>query len=702
MEKKIIRSLCGLCHTSCGILVHLEEGRISRIEGDPEHPANRGSLCPKSQALKPMLESEQRLRYPRKRTKSGLVRVSWDEALDFAAEKLLKMKREYGPEGLFRCIGAPVTYTARDGFLQLAGLYGSPNRTGASNLCHVPRAVAFNDAFGGKPEPDFATSDLVIFWAANPVNTTRFTGYATCDGFTQILPRLKARGAGIVVIDAVRTETARQADEWIRPNLGTDGALGLAMAHTIIAEGLYDKPFVEQWLLDFAAIRDHVAPFTPAWAEGVTGVPAATIAGLARRYATTGRAVIVDGNGFDMHVNGVETVRVVCLLLALTGHLDRPGGNVYLPFVRQNALPTVKVAAASLDKARFPLFPEVPFSAFKEAALSERPDRPRGMIVLHANPVLVQGNQERTKEALSRLDFLMVVDIFPTATTEIADLVLPAAADLEALDYRAYSSNAGGFLALREKVAEPLGESRSVFEMEYALAERLGLAEGYPFRNPEEWIDYALQPVGVTVNDLRKSAVLFATPPVAYRKYEQTGFNTPSGKIECFSERFRKAGRGALPVFAPPAGDAAAAADGQKFSLIATSRRPAELVHTKLANLPTPGRSELEPRVRMNPRDARSRAIGQGETVEVESRNGTIRLQALITDDVAPGTVSIDFGWGNPTDNRASMNLLTRDDVWDPVSGGYPNRYIPCEVRKAAIRTGTAPDGRCGSGGAGR
>jgi anaerobic selenocysteine-containing dehydrogenase len=168
MGKKIIRSLCGLCQTSCGILVHMEDGKISRVEGDPEHPANRGSLCPKSKTLKPMLESEQRLKYPLIKTKNGLVRVSWNEALEFAAEKLIKIKREYGSESLFRCIGAPVTYTARDGFLQLAGLYGSPNRTGSSNLCHVPRTIAFNDAFGGRPEPEYENSDLVSFWASNP------------------------------------------------------------------------------------------------------------------------------------------------------------------------------------------------------------------------------------------------------------------------------------------------------------------------------------------------------------------------------------------------------------------------------------------------------------------------------------------------------------------------------------------------------
>jgi anaerobic selenocysteine-containing dehydrogenase len=691
MMKKVVRSLCGLCHTNCGILVHREDGKISRIEGDPEHPANRGSLCSKAQTLKPTLESEQRLKYPLRRTKNGLTRVSWEEALEFAAEKLMKIKQEYGPESLFRCIGAPVTYSARDGFQQLVGLYGSPNRTGASNLCHVPRSIAFNDAFGGRPEPDFTKSNLVIFWASNPINTTRYTGYTTCNGFNRIIPRLKSRGAKIIVIDPVRAEIVDHADDWVRPNLGADTALGLAMAHTIIEEGIYDRPFVEKWLLNFDEIKRHVLPFTPSWAEKISGVPADRIKALARRYATTDGAIIVDGNGFDMHANGVDMARTVCLLIALTGNLDKPGGNVFMPFARQNSLPTVKTAIKPMGKDQFPMFPEVSFQVFKESMLSGNPGHPRAMIALHANPVLTQANQARTRQALQKLDFLMVVDIFPTATTEIADLVLPAAADLEALDYRAYSSTEGGFLALREKVAEPLGESRSVFEMEYALAEKMSLAKDYPFRNSEEWINYALKPTNLTVSDLRREGIVFATPPVAYHKHLESGFNTPSGKIECCSERFKNAGRGALPVFEPPFEDSAVEAVQKKFSLIATSRRPAELVHTKLANLPTSGRLNLEPSVKMSSSDAQARRIQEGERVEVESRNGTIRLKAVVTDDVVPGLVSIDFGWGNPTDNKASMNLLTRDDIWDPVSGGYPNRYTPCEVKKIDEPAGHGP-----------
>ncbi len=678
MKDEVVRSLCGFCHANCGILVHLRDGRVSRVEGDEEHPLNKGYLCPKAQALKPMLESKDRLTFPRKKTNGGFARISWDEAFDLAADRLTKIRQTHGPETLSHCHGAPVTYGARDGFVQFMGVYGSPNFTGAANLCHVPRRIAFLDAFGGRPEPDYEHARLVIFWGLNPVNTTRFSNYAAYDGFDRIMSRLRKQGARTVVIDPVRSETASQADDWIRPTIATDVALGMSMAHTIISEGLYDESFVGRWVRGFEEIKKHVESLSPEWAEKITAVPADRIRDLARAYAKTDGAVIVDGNGIDMHTTGVDMARTICLLIALTGNIDKPGGNVFFSFVPQTSLPTVRAEKKRMALEEFPLFLGVPFPAIKEALLKDAAGRPRAMIVHHANPVLVQANQERTKQALQKLDFLMVLDIFPTGTTEIADLVLPAAADLEAVDYRAYASSRGGFVALREKVVEPFGESKSVFEIDYELAKRMGLGQEYPFRNAEEWIEFVLKPARVTLDDLRNKQIVYASPPMVFKKYEKEGFNTPSRAVECYSERCRNANYGALPVFRTP--KEAPSADAE-YGLLGTTRRTAEYVHTKLVNLPTAGRRYPEPLLRLHPVDAKKRGIHQDGMVEVASPRGKVRLKAKITEDVGPGMVAIDFGWGNPTDNKPNVNLLTSDEVWDPVSGGYPNRLFLCEAK---------------------
>jgi anaerobic selenocysteine-containing dehydrogenase len=680
MAEKVVRSICGFCHTSCGLKVHLSNGRISSVEGDPEHPMNKGYLCVKARAIRPLLESDDRLKFPMKKTKGGWVRVSWDEALNLAAERLTAIREKKGGESLVRCSGAPVTYEARDGFLQFTGVYGSPNQTGAGNLCHVPRNLAFVSAFGAKPEPDHENAKVILLWGSNPANANRLGGYAAYDGFHQVLHRAKKKGVKVVVIDPVRSETASLADLWVRPNLGTDSALGLAMAYTIIGEGLYDKAFVKEWVVGFEEIQRHVETMPPKRAEEITSIPAEQIMELARLYAKTEGAVIHDGNGLDMHTNGVDMVRAICLLIALTGNIDRPGGNVFFSFASQRPLPTVKTGTKWIGSEQFPLFPQVSFPALKESLLSGGPDRPAAMIVHHSNPVLVQANQERTKQALANLDFLMVMDIFPTATTEIADLVLPAATDFERIDYRAYSSSRGGFLCLRDKIVEPSGEARSVFEVEYELAKKMGLAEGYPFRNSEEWINFVLQPSRVTLEDLRKNPVHYASPAVVYRKYEKEGFQTPSRKVECYSERFKGCHGAPLPAYRPslesdPSGP-------KEFPLQGTTRRPAEYVHTRLRNLAPMDKLYPAPLVFIHPVDAGKRGIAQDDTVRVNSPRGTIQVNAKITENVKPGLIAVDFGWGNPADHKPGMNLLTNDEVWDPVSGGYPNRLFVCEVTK--------------------
>ena len=332
---------------------------------------------------------------------------------------------------------------------------------------------------------------------------------------------------------------------------------------------------------------------------------------------------------------------------------------------------------------KFPLFPQVPFPVVKELLISEAKERPRAMIVHHSNPVLIQANQRRTQQAFKKLDFLMVLDIFPTATTTMADLILPTTADLEAVDYRAYSSTRGGFLALREKVVEPIGETRSVFEIEYGLAQKMGMENIYPFKNAEEWLNFVLKPSYVTLDDLRRNRIVYVTPAVSYKKYEKTGFATPSGKIECYSERFKNANYKALPVFEYPKESAITHPELLKqFSLSGTTRRTAEYVHTKLVNLPTAGRIYPDPIVKINPIDAEKRGLKQDDQVEVASPRGAIQLKVMISEDVKPGNVTIDFGWGNPTDNKANINILSSDEVWDPISGGYPNRLFLCEIKK--------------------
>jgi anaerobic selenocysteine-containing dehydrogenase len=686
MEDRTLRSICQFCHTNCGILVHrTTDGKFS-VEGDPEHPVNRGRCCPKAAAIPGVISSEDRLNVPLRKTSKGFEKISWEKALDFAAEKLSEIRARFGPSSLARCGGAPVSYQCRDGFMQFMGEFGSPNMTGAANICMVPRMTAFNAIAGAiRAEPDYDNTKLVLFWGSDPLTSERFGSYAAYNGMRQIIPRLKERGTRMISIDPYHSKTAQMADEWVRINPGGDVALGLAMIHVIIREALYDKPFVESYTVGFEALAEHIRAFTPGWAEALTGIPKKNIEDLARTYATTKPAAIYEGNGLDMYTNGVDAVRTIVILIGLTGNLDVAGGNVFMPFTPPSPLPTKAMPVENrVGYDRFPLFGEVPFPAVKEALLKDKEDRPRAMIVHHSNPVLVQANEKRTKQALEKLDFLMVNDIFPTATAEVADLVLPITSDFESYGYRAYSSTEGGFLALARPVAAPVGESRPVFDVEYELAEKMKLHHDYPFQDTLSWLKYMIQPSGVTFEQLDQEQVVYATPPVQYHKYKEKGFNTPSGKVEFYSKVFEEKGYSPLPDYSEPAGEPMGLGrqSAKGFPLLGSSKRPAHYVHTKFRNIEALTRLYPEPLVWLHPQDASERSIEEGDRVDVSSPRGEITLKAKLTEDTQPGLIWVDFGWGNPTDGKANINVLVNDTHFDPVSGGTPHRLFACEVKK--------------------
>jgi anaerobic selenocysteine-containing dehydrogenase len=387
----------------------------------------------------------------------------------------------------------------------------------------------------------------------------------------------------------------------------------------------------------------------------------------------------------DMYTNGVDAVRTIAILTALTGNLDACGGNAFMPFAPQSTLPTKALPIENrLWHQKFSVFGEVPFPAVKESLLGDKDTRPRAMIIHHSNPVLVQANEWRTRQALEKLDFIMVNEIFPTATTEMADLILPVASDFETFGYRAYSSVDGGFIALARPIKSPVGEARSVFEVEYELAERMGFHLDYPFHDAVSWIQFMIEPSGVTFERLDDEQVVYATPPVEYRKYVSKGFQTPSGKLEFYSERFKASGYKPIPSYTEPAGQPLLKSllSEKGFSLLGTSRRPSSFVHTKLKNLKALSKDYPEPLVWVHPQDASDRAIKNGDQVEVTSPQGSITLTVKLTEDTKPGLIWIDFGWGNPTDGKANINVLTDDAFFDPISGGTPNRLFPCEVRK--------------------
>jgi anaerobic selenocysteine-containing dehydrogenase len=455
------------------------------------------------------------------------------------------------------------------------------------------------------------------------------------------------------------------------------------MLNVIVSEERYDKEFVAQWTAGFEQLAKHVERFTPEWAQSITRLRAIDIREVARTYATTKPALIHEGNAIDQYPNAVQTARAIGILTAITGNLDIEGGNVFFPRPTLSPLvgktPTVKCLGAD----KYPLYGRTPFPCFVDAALSGKPYIPRAMIVYHANPVLVDADSTRTRQALEKLELLVVCDIFKSATAELADIILPDASEFERCDFQCYGSTRGGFIALRQKVIEPVGESRPVFEIEYELSKKMGLESAYPWTDTEEWINHRLKASGITIDDLKKQPIIYTTPPIEYRKYLRKGFNTPSGKVEIYSQRLQDYGYLPLPEYREL--DEAFASQPNLlrcYPLIGTTRRPGVYVHTRFRNVPMLRKLEPEALMRICPQDAQSRGIKDGDFTIVRSPKGSIEVKARVTDEVSVGVVIIDFGWGNPWDSGPNVNVLTNDEDRDLISCSTTNRRFRCQVSK--------------------
>lgn len=686
--RREVKTICGFCHTGCGMILEIENGKIVKFKGDTDHPANKGYLCPKGAATLDIVYSKDRLLEPQKKTKGGFVKISWDEALDIAADKLGEMRERFGPSSLIRFAGAPVSYDGRDSFMQFMVAYGSPNLAGVGHLCHVPRITAMKTVFGGPPEPDYTNTKLILFWGTNPRNSTRFGNYAVegdLGNFRTILDEAKKNNIKTIVIDPVFSETAEKADEWIPIKPGTDLAMALAMLNEIITKKKYDQDFVNNWTDGFSELEQHVSHYTPEWAETKTGVPAEITRRIADLYASIKPALIRDGNGFDMNTNGVQTIRALMYLIGISGNYDVSGGNVVFPWARQSFIvdyTKVKFKDERIGQRQFPLFPEIPGPALTKALLDK--GKEHCLIVTHANPALVMANTERVQNALKNAGFLMALDMFPTKTTELADLILPSPSLFESYGYRAYSSRKGGLISLKPKVIEPLGQCRHFSEIEYAIAKRLGIHQDYQFSNDKEWVNFMLKPTKLTIDDFEGKSYIYATGPITYQKYLKNGFKTKSGKMEIFSSTMAKFGQDPLPVYREPE-ELHHWKPGIKndFPMLGTTRKPYEFVHTKFRNIPYLKRLYPHPMVQINDNDAKQYNVADNDKVQIESKDGKMIATAKVHEKVSQGMVVIDFGWGNPADDEfSSVNALGSGDAWDPISGGTYNRLFACKISK--------------------
>ena len=680
-DTQLVKSLCRICLSCCGIDAHVEDGRLVKVTPMKEHPVNR--LCVKAQAIPDLLYSPERITHPMRKVDGAWQQVSWDEALDIIGDKLAGIKEDYGAKALVVHLGEPMVGTEVPRIAaRFCSLYGTPNYTSGASLCFAARAIGHGLALARQTFPLFPSyrnTRCVVVWGHNP-QQSRIGEEAN------ILSAQK-QGAKLIVVDPRATPLAKRADIHIQIRPGTDCALALGLLNVIIAEELYDRDFVKNWTFGFDKLKEHVKKYSPEVVEGITWVPAKAIRQFARMYATNRPATISQGVSLDHCTNGVQNSRAISILIAITGNLDILGGNIYNSPLRQTSLRIKGVV--SVDEAigaDYPIFGkftgETTAMPVADATITEKPYPVKALIVQGCNPVLTWPDSNKVRQAFQRLDLLVVSDLFMTETAKLADIFLPATTFPERKIIKDYVLEGLPLVALSNKVVEPPADCLEDWQIWSELGKKLGYDEYFPWQSADEFFAYLLEPSGITLEQLERNpgGILYHQLD-RQRKYEQEGLDTPSGKVELFSQTLADYGYDPLPTFTEPLEktvDNPKLAESYPFTLI-TGTRVNAFIHSQHRNIARLRKLVPQPLVEINPAPAKKLGIADGDQVVVESPKGSIKLQAKITADIHPKVLSLQHGW-----DEANANILTDGEQHDPISGYPAFKTTLCQVRKAS------------------
>ena len=546
------QTVCRLCSSCCPVEVEVEGNRLVAAERKSFLPPEQRWPCPKLRAAADIVYSPARLQKPLLREKTGeghaFRETSWEEALEVVAERFGYFRAQHGAHsvcwlrGMAADWGAPWDYANR-----LMNAFGSPNTIGNGSVCHVAREMAHTFTYGAMTVPQAKNARCILVWGKNDLDTN--------PPMSDAIMYARQQGAKLIVVDPIRTRLAAMADLWLQIKPGHDGLLAMAMIHEIISAGLYDADFVRDWTLGFAELQTAAAAFAADKIAGDVWLDPEVIRQAARLYATTRPACIIDGNGLDMQLNVFQDTRAVCILRALTGNLDQPGGDL-IP----QAVPTRNIQLRErLPQDVPPVTEDYPlFSTFHptwglhsqscviDAILDEVPYPIRMLVVQSGNPAVTMTDSGRVREALEKLEFLVVIDPFMTQTARFANVVLPAAGCFEKTQLNRASLR-NNLVILQNQVIDSLPDSWPDWKITFELARRLGLEREFPWQTVEEAIDYQLEPAGITVAKLRENPAGISAAETEYQKYRTRGFATPTGKVEIFSERLKDHAHSPVP-----------------------------------------------------------------------------------------------------------------------------------------------------------
>lgn len=686
MPNKVVHAACPHdCPDACGVLVTVEDGRATRLQGDPAHPVTRGFLCAKVTKYLDRVYSPERVLYPMRRVApkgkgegnaGDFVRITWEEALSEIAERFKSISAEFGPEAIM-----PYSYAGNMGILSYAGMsHRFFHRLGASQLNRTICATAGGDALitvtgrklGTEPE-QFAESKYIIAWGANI--------HATNIHLWPFIEEARRKGAKLVVIDPYKTRTARCADWYLPINPGTDVALALSMMHVIINENLYDAEYVGKYTLGFEQLKHRVQEYSPERVAQWTGISGDDIRKLAREYATTLPAAIRVNYGVQRSQNGGMAVRAISMLPCITGSWQEVGGGLWLSLSGAFPLdrPSIEIPELMLKS---PLGRPARVLNMVELGriLNKVNDPPvKAVFVYNSNPAVVAPNHSDVVRGFLRPDLFTVVhEQFFTDTVNYSDIVLPATTFFEHKDLLAAYGHC--YVQVSNQAIAPLGECKSNSELFTDLAARMGFNESCFRETVDQMIDTALGAqngsadpdgwlAGIDRERLeREGHARLNVGNGPFLPYAKGGFTTPSGKAELYSESLAAQGLDPIASFIPPS-ESRHSENARRYPLELLSRKADNFLNSSFCNIKSVQKMEHPELLEISAADAAPRKIHEGDRVRVFNARGEVRLRAHVNGAVQPGVVAARLNWARLSPDGKSINVLTSETLTDIGSG---------------------------------
>lgn len=666
------------CHLGCGVLLYTDaDGKLARVEGDPENPYNDGRLCIRCLDLPEVTNHKDRLLYPMKRAKEDRgkdrwERMSWDEAIDYVSERLIEIRDKYGAETVLFGQG-----TGRDissWITRIAWSYGSPNYCCfalSGNACYLPRvagmaatcgsytvadcAQQFSDRYDN---PNWQMPEMMVIWGNYPLraNSDGFFGHWVID--------LMKRGMKIMMVDPRVTWLSLKAEEHLRLRPGTDAALALGMMNVIINEDLYDHDFVDRWTYGFDELKERVQEYPPSKVAEITWVPEDQIIRAARLLATSKPCAMQWGLAVDMVKEALPAGQAIVGLFQITGNVDVPGSNIFpVELIAYSGgwggeLLSEEQKAKRIGLDDYPLlklgFQVASNDSLLETLLTDKPYKMHAAWLQTNNAIAcMAASPKRVLEGLLRLDFNVVVDLFMTPTAmAVADVVLPACTYPEKDGLRLGDGLQRGEVI--NKVTQ-IGEAKSDAEINLLIGKRLN-PEAWPWDNVPDMLSSMIESTGMSFEELREKAPLYL--PFEYRRYEtgklrfdgQPGFNTATGRIELWSTFYNRCGLDPMPYYDEPNPSPLSTPElmNEYPFVLTTGARRWSSFHSEHRQIERLRRMNPWPYIEVHPDIAAEYGFNEGDWVWVENPLGRAKRTIKITPIVDPRVVSCDHGWWFP------------------------------------------------------